>query len=459
VAACALALAPALVGCGGGGGQQHATRPATAARPAPPPPLRARAACDGAAGFACATLRVPLDRSRPDGERLALRVAVQDVRARRGVLVVLAGGPGQPGVPFASRIGQRLGAAARGWRVVLLDQRGTGAGALRCPALQRAMGTSDLTVPPAGAVRACARRLGASRARFTTADTVADLDDLRRALRAPRLSLLGTSYGTFVAERYALAHPRQTGRLVLDSVVPHAGVAAAGTAPLRAAGRVLRAVCRARRCPGDPAADLAVVVRRDRLGVELYDVLTALSVQAPGFPGVPEALHAARVGDPGPLRALVGAVGRAQRAPASLLSQGLHAATLCAESRFPWPVDLPVARRGASLARARAALGARPRSTAPFDAATATGNGFVAQCRPWPPVRRPAPVARDLPAVPVLLLAGDRDLSTPLAWAREEAARAPRGRLVVARGRGRGVLRQLGRGRVRRAVVRFLQAG
>ena len=79
-----------------------------------------------------------------------------------------------------------------------------------------------------------------------------------------------------------------------------------------------------------------------------------------------------------------------------------------------------------------------------------------------PPVAvRPAaaPVARDLPPVPVLLLAGDRDLSTPLAWAREEAARAPRGRLVIARGSGHGVLRQVRRGPVRRAFVRFLQAG
>jgi pimeloyl-ACP methyl ester carboxylesterase len=400
---------------------------------------------------------VPLDRRRPDGDRLALRVAVQDGPGRRGVLVVLSGGPGQPGVPFAARIGPRLGAAARGWRLVLLDQRGTGAGALRCPALQRAMGTSDLAVPPARAVTACARRLGGRRAHFTTADTVADLEDLRRALQAPRLSLLGTSYGTFVAERYALAHPDRTGRLILDSVVPHEGVVATGTAPLRATGRVLRAVCRARPCPGEPVADLASAVRRDRLGVELYDVLTALSVEAPAFPGVPEALHAARGGDAAPLRRLIAAVTRAQRAPAPILSQGLHAATLCAESRFPWPADLPVARRGARLARTRAALRARPRTTAPFDAATATNNGFVAQCRAWPPVPRPAPVAHDLPAVPVLLLAGDRDLSTPLAWARAEAARAPQGRLVVARGKGHGVLRQAPRGPVHRAVVRFLQ--
>ncbi|HSD82104.1 MAG TPA: alpha/beta fold hydrolase, partial [Solirubrobacteraceae bacterium] len=383
-----------------------------------------------------------------------------DVRsAPRGVLVVLAGGPGQPGVPFAVRARERLGAAARGRRLVLLDQRGTGGGALRCPALQRAMGTSDLAAPPAAAVRGCARLVGARRADYTTADTVADLDDLRRALRAPRLSLYGTSYGTFVAERYALAHPATTGRLVLDSVVPHAGVAALDVEGMRATARVLRDTCRTRRCPADPARDLAAVVRRRAGGVDgvaLLDTLTALSIVAPEFRGVPEALHAAAAGAPRRLRRLVAAVARAQRAPASFLSQGLHAATLCAESRLPWQVDAPLAGRRAALARAGAALG--PGATWPFDTATATGNGLVRQCLPWPPVPRPAPVAADLPPVPALLLAGDRDLSTPLAWAREEAAHAPRGELVVARGSGHGVLRQVRGGPVRRALERFLQA-
>jgi pimeloyl-ACP methyl ester carboxylesterase len=36
----------------------------------------------------------------------------------------------------------------------------------------------------------------------------------------------------------------------------------------------------------------------------------------------------------------------------------------------------------------------------------------------------------------VLLLAGDRDLSTPLAWARAEARRAPKGKLVIVHGAG-----------------------
>jgi pimeloyl-ACP methyl ester carboxylesterase len=58
--------------------------------------------------------------------------------------------------------------------------------------------------------------------------------------------------------------------------------------------------------------------------------------------------------------------------------------------------------------------------------------------------------------VPVLLLAGDHDLSTPLAWARAEAARAPRGRLVVVHGAGHSVQSRALSDEGRAAVAAFL---
>src|SRR5690242_17303763 len=179
----------AFAGCGGGG-HSGSTRPGgNAAVATGSAPLVRGSPCPEAHGFECARLNVPLDHSGRVEGRLTLRVAVQRGPAPRGVLVALSGGPGQPGVPFAPRLAERLRAALSGWRLVMFDQRGTGGGALRCPALQRAMGTSDLTVPPPAAVRACARVLGSRRRFFTTADTVADLDALRSALGVNRIAL------------------------------------------------------------------------------------------------------------------------------------------------------------------------------------------------------------------------------------------------------------------------------
>jgi pimeloyl-ACP methyl ester carboxylesterase len=446
-------VAAALTGCGGGDARSASTATRASRPVAPQPRLAGSRPCPHARGFTCSTLRVPLDHSGRTPGTLDLRIAAADnVGAARGVLVVLTGGPGQGGVSFVSRVRARMRALLRSYRLVMLDQRGTGGGALRCPALQRAMGTSDLTVPPAGAVEDCARRLGPARRFYSTADTVADLEVLRGALGADELTLNGTSYGTFVAERYAIAHPDHVARLVLDSVVPATGLDGLEVDGMHETARVLRAVCRAQHCPGDPAADLAAVVRARHDGPQLYDTLVAMSVGAPSFPGVPAALRAARRGETQRLDRIVRAVRRAQRAPANVLSQGLHAATACADLRPPWGGSAaPLAGRDAALRRAAAVV-----DPAPWDRATVVGNGLVLTCLRWPPIPAlPGPTG-DLPPVPTLLLAGDRDLSTPLPWAREQKAHTPNGRLVIVPGAGHSVQSRAPGGKGRRAVERFL---
>ncbi len=454
-----IALAVAMTACGGGGkGAVHSTTTratvATQPAPAPAPRLAGSHPCPDAPGFTCSSLVVPLDHSGRTPGQLRLAVAAADnAGAPRGVLLALTGGPGQGGVAFVPRARQRMRRLLHDYRLVMFDQRGTGAGALRCPALQRAMGTSDLTVPPRGTVEACAQALGPRRRFYSTADTVADLDALRATLGAEKLTLDGVSYGTFVAERYAIAHPDRVARLVLDSVVPAAGLDALEVDGMHETARVLRLVCRAQHCPGDPAADLAAVVRARHDGAELDDTLVAMSVGAPGFPGVVAALREARAGHPGHLDRIVRVVRRAQRTPAAVLSQGLHAATLCADVRAPWgPPTTPLAGREAALRRAAART-----DPAPYDHATVVGNGFAQTCLRWPPTPAPAPPrSGDLPPVPTLLLAGDHDLSTPLPWAREQAAHTPQGKLVVVPGAGHSVQSRSPGAAGRRAVQRFL---
>jgi pimeloyl-ACP methyl ester carboxylesterase len=235
-----------------------------ASRPAGPGPagdltgLHDVRPCPGIQAFSCGTLSVRLDPFGSAAGRLSLRVAVSDVAtAPRGALVFLTGGPGQPGVPFASRLAARLGPALRGYRLVMFDQRGTGARALDCPALQQQMGASDLTVPAPAAVRSCAAAIGPSLRYFATADTVADLEALRTALGVTRLTLDGVSYGSYVAEQFALAHPAEVNRLVLDSVVPSWNVDPLQLVNMRQTAAVLRDACAAQGCAFDPASDLA----------------------------------------------------------------------------------------------------------------------------------------------------------------------------------------------------------
>jgi pimeloyl-ACP methyl ester carboxylesterase len=279
---------------------------------------------------------------------------------------------------------------------------------------------------------------------------------LRAALGAPKLTLDGTSYGTFVAERYAIAHPDRVARLVLDSVVPASGLDGLEADGMHETARVLRAVCRAQHCPGDPAADLAAVVRARHDGPALDDTLVALSVGAPTYPGVLRALREARQGHPQRLDRLVRAVRHAQEAPAPILSQGLHAATLCTDIRAPWgTAAAPLAGREAAVHKAAESV-----DPTPYDRATVLGNGFIQTCLRWPPTPAPPALGNgDLPPVPTLLLAGDRDLSTPLPWAREQAAHTPNGKLVVVEGSGHSVQSRAPHGEGMRAVKAFLLGG
>ena len=235
-------------------------------------------------GFTCAWLAVPLDHAGRVRGTLRLAVGIQEVqRPVHGVLLLLTGGPGQPGVPLIPRVASRLGFALRGYQLVMFDQRGTGAAALSRPALQAAAGSSDLTVVPPADVAGCARTLGRERAYFTTPETVADIEALRTALGVGRLTLDGVSYGSYVAERYALTHPQRVARLVLDSVVPQQGVDPLYLAALQASSRVLRSACAHQGCGWDPAHDVQVVVDRYHDGPQLLNALVAESVAVPSF--------------------------------------------------------------------------------------------------------------------------------------------------------------------------------
>ena len=177
----------------------------TPQRAAAPPKLADPHPCPKKPGFTCSTLTVPLDhRGRVPGT-LDLQVATADnAGAPKGTLLFLSGGPGQPGVSLIDRIAGRLPEVAKQYRLVMLDQRGTGEfGAIDCPQLQAQVGSSDIATPTPAAIKECSGIIGDRKGLYGTEQTVDDYDTLRRALGVHSMVVDGVSYGTFTAARYA----------------------------------------------------------------------------------------------------------------------------------------------------------------------------------------------------------------------------------------------------------------
>jgi pimeloyl-ACP methyl ester carboxylesterase len=191
------------------------------------------------------------------------------------------------------------------------------------------------------------------------------------------------SYGTFVAERYAITHPDRVSRLVLDSIVPHDNVDPLELAGITRTTEVLRMVCREIGCTTDPAQDLSEVVRARHGGPELYDTLTSLRVGQPRLTDIPAALHDATRGDYTGLDAIVAAERQNQAAEADELSQGLHASTMCEDLHGPWgDAATPVAGRAAATVAAVAGLS--DAAVFPYDRSAAAANGIAVTCEQWP---------------------------------------------------------------------------
>jgi murein DD-endopeptidase MepM/ murein hydrolase activator NlpD/pimeloyl-ACP methyl ester carboxylesterase len=188
----------------------------------------------------CARVPVPLDWARPNGRKIELAVlrrrASQPDR-RLGALFFNPGGPGSSGIdvikdPFSADL---LDAAGDGrFDLISWDPRGVGASTrVRCFRSQagEARFWGDLTIPTttaasrryAAKARAYARRCGdvsgALLRHISTADTIRDLDHLRRLAGERKLNYVGWSYGTFLGQTYANVYPDRVRAMVLDAVV------------------------------------------------------------------------------------------------------------------------------------------------------------------------------------------------------------------------------------------------
>jgi pimeloyl-ACP methyl ester carboxylesterase len=437
----------------------------------------------GANGLQCATVNVPLDRSGATPGTVSLHV--EELPAPgipRGVLFLIAGGPGQ-----ASAGAFTLGANALdlrseypGYTLIAFDPRGTGrSGLLRCPELQ-ADPFAALTRVQA-LVAKCGTEIGASRDFYSTRDHADDIDAVRRALGVDKIALEGTSYGTQLSVAYALTYPSHVERLILDSVADPAGRDPFALDDLQQMPKGLASLCSGGLCRAATSNFVGELVKlANRMAAHPVAGKVAKqsggtrTVRASGFDflggavldsdlnaglaaELPAAVHAALRGRTRPLLRLVQLDRQTAITSAEDLSMGLFTATVCDDGPFPWAPETPLGQRPGLLAGARSAL---PKgSTGPFGI-WATDLGPAPFCLRWPPqARRPGIGSGPLPNVPVLVFAGERDLRTPATNAAAIAARFPQGRLVTVPGVGHSVLGTDFTGCAQTAVSIWLSGG
>ena len=412
-------------------------------------------ACANTHAFECSTLAVPLDRGGklPGTVPLSLERKLAGPKPSRDAVVALAGGPGQATLPLGEFIAQAIPPALTTRDLLLFDQRGTGSSdPLSCSALEEATGAQT----PGRIFEQCALDIGPARADFTTQESVADIEALRRAGGYEKLVLYGTSYGTKVALEYAARYPERVEALVLDSVVPANGPEPLGVPTFQAITPMFAELCAARACSGitgNPLADTARLVTQlhhHHLSGSIYDGAGkrhSATLDAGGLLGIleagdlnpalrallPAAVRSALRHDPDPLlrlhllsEGLIPNVPSAYSAAASeapQIDEALFATTSCEETLFPWQRSAPTATR---LQEALSALHAQPGGAFyPFDTTTAFENGLIPDCSQWPDASAAALAAGPLPNVPTLILSGMQDLRTPTSNARLVAALIP----------------------------------
>ncbi|MFE9552126.1 alpha/beta hydrolase [Streptomyces sp. NPDC006703] len=190
----------------------------------------------------CAAMSVPRDWYHPDaGPSLTVRVSrhqAADPAARRGVLMMAAGGPGASGLPRPANLAKGSAKLSAAYDIVSFDQRGVGASTnVVCSDQDKVdafFSSGDLRDRSGQALRAtfdrardfvqdCERESGGLLPYITTDQAVHDMDLFRSLLGVDKVSYYGPSYASFLGAYYATEFPRRVERVVLDSNVDFTG--------------------------------------------------------------------------------------------------------------------------------------------------------------------------------------------------------------------------------------------
>ncbi len=398
----------------------------------------------------CTKFPVPENRADPKSRTIELKLAIVKSESQmpaQDLVTYLAGGPGQSAIQSYPELAPAFAPLLKHHDLLLLDQRGTGAShPLDCPGVERQMkqlaDANPTSAQQAEIVGRCADEVEktADPRYYTTTAAVADLEAVREALGAPKLDVIGVSYGTRVAQHYASAHPDAVRSIVLDGVVPNQLVLGATFAEtLERSLKLQAAACNAapacKKAFGDWYATLRQLhaklkdepprqvtfedpfsykpATRTLSADTLAGVVRLFSYSSVTAALLPLAVSEAAEGNYAPL------MGQSQLLAGDLsgsMQGGMQLSVICTE-------DAPLLKPN------------------PADADLLLGDtitkDIVAECAAWPH----GPMPKDFHAafkssIPTLLISGERDPVTPPAFADEVLKGLSDGRSLVVKGLG-----------------------
>ncbi|HMB58075.1 MAG TPA: alpha/beta hydrolase [Arenimonas sp.] len=400
----------------------------------------------------CTTLQVPENHAAPNGRKISLAIAWLPAKgdAEPDPMFMIAGGPGQSALESFPGIAPAFAELRKKRNVILVDQRGTGgSNKLVCKNVagkNAVMEDNDDSVADAQAfAKRCAAELSkkADLRFYSTTDAIQDLDDVRAAIGADKVNLMGVSYGTRVAQQYGKRYPQHTRTITIDGIAPNSLVLGndfsknlEASLDLQFARCKQDKLCAAKL--GDPRARLNALMKQLAVApplVHYRDAVTGEAREEKLTPGHVANLarmfaYAPQVAGLLPLELNEAAQGRYE--PLMALSKlitstvgdqimtGMQLSVVCTEDASELKAD-------------------------PADAGSLIGEEMVtvtaAQCAVWPKGRRPAGFREPLTGnVPVLIMSGEFDPVTPPRYGEEVHSHLPNSRHLIVRGQGHNVL-------------------
>ncbi|MDH2430190.1 alpha/beta hydrolase [Sphaerisporangium sp. TRM90804] len=196
----------------------------------------------GLEGLECAKIPVPLDYSKPTGQKISIAVSRKKHTVSeadyQGILLMNPGGPGGSGLSapgwFEGSVAQEASGA---YDLIGFDPRGVGQSEPRlvCGSSYGQPVRPDYVPANAAEERAwlarakdfsakCGAAFGRLLKHMKTVDSARDLDTIRQALGQRKINYFGYSWGTYLGATYATLFPNKVRRFVLDSVVRPSGV-------------------------------------------------------------------------------------------------------------------------------------------------------------------------------------------------------------------------------------------